>query len=116
MEPKYLIRDLEIWSQCYFRWIPILEVVNGGIPQIDLFTRKLVNKIHSLQKSLVEPISITKQNEQFHNQTTDTQFNVNSFFPFNSNTGNNADLSDLLILNGELLGEGSLYDTTSLAY
>lgn len=30
IKPWYEIWNLEVWTQCYFRWIPVLEIYNGG--------------------------------------------------------------------------------------
>lgn len=116
LEPKHSLKDLEIWSQCYFRWTPMLEIVSGGFPQIDLFNRLVVNNVHSIQKALIErPLSIKPQFDPMQEQSNESQYSVNSFFPFTSTTGNSSELSDILVVNGSLLGEGSIYDTTSLA-
>lgn len=134
--PRSSVRDLEIWSQCYFRWIPMLEIKNGGFPQVDLFNRMLVNNIHRLQRFISEQFTNFNHNRMstnsmFNNShsmdTSETetgqhdsqvvQIQINSFFPFTSNTGNNAELSDILTTNGGLLADGSIcYDTASLAY
>lgn len=138
--PRSSVRDLEIWSQCYFRWIPMLEIKSGGFPQVDLFNRMLVNNIHRLQRFVSEQFTNFNHNRMstnsmsmFNNShsmdTSDTetansqnesqvvQIQINSFFPFTSNTGNNAELSDILTTNGGLLADGSIcYDTASLAY
>lgn len=31
------ISDLQIWSQCYFRFLPMLEIIEGGKPQVRFF-------------------------------------------------------------------------------
>uniref|UniRef100_A0A336L0Z1 CSON014244 protein n=1 Tax=Culicoides sonorensis TaxID=179676 RepID=A0A336L0Z1_CULSO len=126
------VRNLEIWSQCYFRWIPMLEIKNGGMPQVDLFNRMLVNNIHRLQRFLSEQFTNFNHNRistnSILNNSMDTsggdssenqvvQIQINSFFPFTSNTGNNAELSDILTSNGQLAADGSIcYDTASLSY
>ncbi|XP_063708687.1 myotubularin-related protein 10 [Culicoides brevitarsis] len=130
--PRSSVRDLEIWSQCYFRWMPMLEIKNGGFPQVDLFNRMLVNKIHRLQRFVSEQFTNFNHNRMSTNSvlnnsimdTSDTQnegqvvqIQINSFFPFTSYTGNSAELTDILTSNGALLADGSIcYDTASLAY
>lgn len=109
----------------------MLEIKNGGFPQVDLFNRMLVNNIHRLQRFISEQFTNfnhnrTSTNSMFnHSHSMDTsetetavvQIQINSFFPFTSNTGNNAELSDILTTNGGLLADGSIcYDTASLAY
>lgn len=111
----------------------MLEIKSGGFPQVDLFNRMLVNNIHRLQRLLSEQFTNFNHNRMstnsmFNNShsmdTSDTEtansqneIQINSFFPFTSNTGNNAELSDILTTNGGLLADGSIcYDTASLAY
>ncbi len=31
------ISDLQLWAQCYFRFLPILEIVGGGKPVVSIF-------------------------------------------------------------------------------
>lgn len=110
----------------------MLEIKSGGFPQVDLFNRMLVNNIHRLQRFVSEQFTNFNHNRMstnsmFNNMdTSDTdtanggqvvQIQINSFFPFTSNTGNSAELTDILTTNGGLLADGSIcYDTASLAY
>lgn len=113
----------------------MLEIKNGGFPQVDLYNRMLLNDIRRLQKCLQEQSIGYNCNNRMstnyllnHNNTpsntmdTDEQstnriqININSFFPFTSNTGNSADLTDILTTNGGVMADGSVYDTTSLAH
>lgn len=52
LEPQHRMSVLGIWEQCYYRWMPILEIKGGGFPQIDLFHRLLLSNINKLQRSL----------------------------------------------------------------
>jgi len=52
LEPLCGVSDLKVWQQCYYRWIPILEVERGGFPQIDLLNRLLIHNISKLEKEL----------------------------------------------------------------
>ncbi|XP_039291181.1 myotubularin-related protein 10-B [Nilaparvata lugens] len=42
---------LQLWSQCYFRFIPLLEIVGGGNPQIDLSSRLLLSQIDTIEET-----------------------------------------------------------------
>lgn len=119
MEPRYQIRDLDIWTQCYFRWLPFLEIQNGGLIQIDLFNRILINKISKLQQALQtgeydEPSSPTiKSNGE--NLADKLMPSVNSFFPFSRNFSESNELIEILTTSSELLTEGSIFDALSIA-
>ncbi|XP_067635434.1 myotubularin-related protein 10-B [Eurosta solidaginis] len=52
LEPQHRMVDLAIWEQCYYRWMPILEIKHGGFPQIDLNHRLLLSNIAKLQRCL----------------------------------------------------------------
>lgn len=53
LKPSHSIWDLEIFSQCYYRFMPLLEIRNGGyIVQIDLFNRMLLNNMHRMQRAI----------------------------------------------------------------
>lgn len=140
--PKYDIIDLEIWTQCYYRWMPVLEIKGGGFAQVDLHNRILVNNIHKLQKAietgnldelppelqrngqteLPKPLNPSDDDDDVLREDvmdagpSNRLPMINSFFPFSSNIGSSDELADMLILNGELLTEGSIFDATSIAY
>lgn len=127
------MKDMEIWSQCYYRWIPYVEIKNGGSAQIDLINRMIVSNIHKLQKALesrnfsdLPPEllgQMRNQNQSRDDEQDDLDGNklnrlpvIDSFFPFSSNIENTEELFDLLMSSQELLaGDGSLYDQNSLA-
>lgn len=44
--------DFRLWSQCYLRWIPVLDVRGGGHPPIYFHHCALVNDILSLESQL----------------------------------------------------------------
>lgn len=119
LKPSTAIRDLDIWMQCYYRWLPVLEIKNGGNPQIDLFNRMILSRISKLQQEL--------QTQTFENATprnsTSTKSNANllqtmplisSFFPFTRNTTNTNELTNILANSNELLTEGSIFDGLSM--
>lgn len=94
---------MEIWTQCYFRWLPDLEIRNGGHPQIDLCCRLLVNDILHLRDT----------NGRFNNNRDDINEllkKVNSFYPFSHNTGQ---INDMLPINNLLLS-GDILETQSI--
>ncbi|XP_055600129.1 myotubularin-related protein 10 [Uranotaenia lowii] len=137
--PRYAIRDIEIWHQCYFRWIPFLEITNGGYPQVDMFNRSVLNSIHKLEKILHsgnlsasnENILLTMRGRSpdFNSSTRESRCVdpsevdggvkmplINSFFPFTSNVTNTEELLDILVTNGEYQPDGSIMDSASINY
>lgn len=119
LNPRCGVADLEIWQQCYYRWIPILEIKNGGFPQIELFQRLLLRNISKLQRA----IETGDYDELPDELTTPTNSPVkqqmmpatNSFFPFSTNVCDATQLTDILTHSNELLMEGSIMDRLSIA-
>lgn len=109
------ISDLEIWQQCYYRWLPYLELQNGGQPQIDLFHRILLNNISKLQQSL--QTGDFEELASSNLRSTDTSLPaINSFFPFSRNTClNSNELIEIFTQSSDILTEGSIFDGLSLA-
>lgn len=110
---------MDIWTQCYYRWLPVLEIKNGGNPQIDLFNRIILSSISKLQQDLQTrsyddqaPAASTAA------QSIDTLIQnrpmISSFFPFTRNTTNTNELTDILATSSELLTEGSIFDGLSV--
>lgn len=124
LEPSCKIKDIELWHQCYYRWLPVVEIQDGGHPQVELFHRLLLSNINKLQLALqtrdfddipmriLSPI-IPKQ-DRTNGGLTPAQMMpaVNSFFPFSRNTSDAADLTDILNLSNELM-DGSIFDALS---
>lgn len=52
LQPAHRIVDLQVWDQCYYRWLPILDIRGGGQPQVDLFHRLLLSNIAKVQRCL----------------------------------------------------------------
>lgn len=104
------MRDLEIFAQCYFRWMPILEIRNGGSAQIDLFNRMILSNIHKLQKA-IETGNTSEIEQQSENSSIKIPI-VNSFFPFSMMDGDddNTNLHDILIDSSDVLTEGSVFE------
>lgn len=97
LKPNPGLSNLEVWSQCYFRWLPDLEVKNGGKPQIDLYCRYLVAEILHKQDDING--KLVRNQEEY----TDLLKRVNSFFPFSHNSGFVAsDPVNNFILTGEM--------------
>lgn len=107
---------MEIWMQCYYRWSPLLEIKNGGFPQIDMYNRFILSKISKLQQSLLS--------QDFDDLPTpsneETVFggpnipSISSFFPFSGgNSANSNELNYILTLSNDLLTEGSVLDGIS---
>ncbi|EDW62822.1 myotubularin-related protein 10-B [Drosophila virilis] len=52
LQPAHRILDLSVWDQCYYRWLPVLDIRGGGQPQVDLFHRLLLSNIAKVQRCL----------------------------------------------------------------
>lgn len=114
------MRELELWHQCYYRWLPILEIQHGGFPQIDLYNRLILSSISRLQQAL--------QSRDFDDLTgiggggggaqeggALTMPTVSSFFPFSGDNTNSNELSNILTLSSDLLNDGSIFDGLSMS-
>lgn len=100
---------LEIWIQCYFRWLPDLEIRNGGRPQIDLCSRFIVSEILQL-KQKIDTGEMNGRLNRCKEENLELLRKVNSFFPFTHNTGQ---IQGTLPLNNVLL-TGDLLDSQSI--
>lgn len=105
-QPKELraqggLPSLRLWRQCYFRWLPFLEIPGGGQAQIDLQHRQLSAELAALQRGESVP------------EQTLTQ--VGSFFPFSHGiTQPDALLASSLTLNRSFLAGEAFLDSQSL--
>lgn len=145
LEPKTGISDLDIWQQCYHRWIPILEIKHGGFPQIDLFHRLILSNISKLQRAIetgdfddlpdniiklsptkmkatklstssTSSSSLSSSNDITPTNSPSKQMPiVHSFFPFSANINDSSQLNDILTNSNELLTDGSIMDRLSIA-
>ncbi|XP_046400707.1 myotubularin-related protein 10-B [Ischnura elegans] len=92
---QYGMKSLELWKQCYFRWLPVLEVIGGGQPQVNFQTHILVEEITYLQQKLVAMQKGSMPPSPSFDLFNDPPFscdrsrlktylksNPNSFFPF----------------------------------
>lgn len=120
LKPNTAIRDMDIWMQCYYRWVPVLEIKNGGNPQIDLFNRMILNRISKLQQDLqtrtidIDARKPTTTTMSDNDDLLQTMPMISSFFPFTRNTSNSNELTDILATSSELLTEGSIFDGLSV--
>ncbi|XP_052867794.1 myotubularin-related protein 10-B isoform X1 [Anopheles cruzii] len=136
LQPQYCLRDIELWQQCYFRWIPHLQIKHGGIAQSELLNRILVHNIRKLSRMVKSEHS----NEQYQSEnfgepidaleqilssmavqtrdpeTTEPCLCISSFFPFTSILPSpQIECSELLITSNEInFSHDSMYETASL--
>ncbi|KAJ8909509.1 hypothetical protein NQ315_011421 [Exocentrus adspersus] len=106
LKPHTGLSGLEIWTQCYFRWLPDLEIRKGGRPQIDLYSRYIVSEILQFQQGLGELNGKLNENKE---ECISLMKKVNSFYPFsyNSELGGN-DPIDSVLLTGDTLDSQSI--------
>lgn len=129
LKPSHFIWDLEIFSQCYYRFMPILEIKQGGSVQIDLFNRMLLSDMLKFQKALETRNENDIEIARGHLNRTISDSDetngdassclrqkvpvVNSFFPFSYTDMNDEDhsiLNDILISSSIQVAEGSILD------
>lgn len=123
LEPQTTIRDLELWTQCYFRWQPLLEIKNGGYPQVELYNRIILSNISKLQQALQSndiddlPIPLNESDDVINgvNVNGPTMPSISSFFPFSGNNSNSNELTDILTQSYDLLTDGSIMDGLSIS-
>uniref|UniRef100_A0A182SEH1 Myotubularin phosphatase domain-containing protein n=1 Tax=Anopheles maculatus TaxID=74869 RepID=A0A182SEH1_9DIPT len=132
LEPQCFLRDIELWHQCYFRWMPHLEIKYGGIAQCDLLNRLLANNIYKLRQELGQSVTPDASSEQMDtleqilstmiiqtrdpDAASDVSFMISSFFPFSSIVPTaQAVCSELLIASNDInFSHDSMYETSSL--
>lgn len=108
LEPLCNTFNLEFWSQCYFRWIPLLEIPAGGKPQIDLQNRLTKTEVQNLQTI----ISLGNYSAEINGvDDLDERSKIGSFYPF-SNTTNR--IYGTLTLNSNYLKDDALLETQSI--
>lgn len=111
IKPLYAISSLELWTQCYFRWIPTLEIHNGGQRHIEFYIRLLQNNINQLKINI-------NDNRGSPDQFTDKigiyslHTNIDSFYPFSNKRSKNTISAS--IMNNSIFLTESLLDTQSL--
>lgn len=107
LTPNTKVPFLDIWSQCYFRWLPDLEIRNGGKPQIDLCNRFIAAEITMLfQKVHNAEVNGTYRTKE---ENMEMLKKVNSFFPFSHTSGQ----IQALPINSDLIS-GDVIETQSI--
>uniref|UniRef100_A0A182QGP7 Myotubularin phosphatase domain-containing protein n=1 Tax=Anopheles farauti TaxID=69004 RepID=A0A182QGP7_9DIPT len=135
LEPQCCLRDIELWQQCYFRWIPHLEIKYGGIAQCDLLNRILLNNVCKLRKNLNNsavgetPDASNERMDALEHilstmivQTRDpdaaseASMAISSFFPFSSIIPTTETVCPELLIgsNDITFSHDSMYETSSL--
>jgi len=106
IKPLYAVSCLELWTQCYFRWIPTLEIRNGGQRHIEFYIRLLQNDVNQLgiNESRVSPVDKVG--------ICSLHTNIDSFYPFSNNRSGNTVSAP--IMNSSILISESLLDAQSL--
>ncbi|KAK9887578.1 hypothetical protein WA026_023384 [Henosepilachna vigintioctopunctata] len=105
LKPKTETSALGIWNQCYFRWIPDLEIRCGGRPQIDLCARLIVSEVWELREKLEGKENCKHvQNREEYVKLLNT---VSSFYPFSHNAKE-------VTINNTLLTSSDALDTQSI--
>lgn len=110
LKPNTNVCSLDIWIQCYFRWLPELEIRNGGKPQIDLCCRFIVSEIFQLQQTLTG--AVNGRAVRTKEENLELLKKVNSFFPFSYNI---KELPGVLSDNNILLS-GDALETQSIIH
>lgn len=108
IKPLYTISSLELWTQCYFRWIPALEIHNGGQRHIELYVRLLQNDMNQLKVNINSNCSSSIDKVGICSLHT----NIDSFYPFSNKKSGN--IVSTPIMNNSILITDSLLDTQSL--
>lgn len=109
LKPNTNTCALDIWVQCYFRWLPDIEIRNGGKPQIDLCCRFIVSEIFQLQQVLTGT-EVNGRIARTKEENLELLKKVNSFFPFSYN---NKQIPGSLAVDSILLS-GDVLETQSI--
>lgn len=108
IKPLYNLMNLELWAQCYFRWIPTLEIRNGGQNHIELYARLLRNDVNQLKMNINgncgSPVA--------KSSSYSVQMNIDSFYPFSNKKSENTVSTP--IMSSSILATESLLDAQSL--
>lgn len=114
LEPLCSVCNLELWSQCYFRWIPLLEIPLGGKPQIHIQNLVTKTQVQNLERimasgdySLIDSIREVRS-------FIDERHKVNSFYPFSNSNNQMSALQGTLTLNSNLLRDDGMLDSQSI--
>lgn len=103
---------MEFWSQCYFRWVPVLEIPAGGKPQIDLQNRLAKSEVQNLQRIISLGNYTSDTNGVITNEELNEERNkIGSFYPFSNSTNR---VCGTLTLNSNFLKDDALLETQSI--
>lgn len=108
LKPLCTISSLELWTQCYFRWIPTLEIRNGGQRHIELYVRLLQNDVNQLKLNINDNRSSPVNKIGTYSLHT----NIDSFYPFSNKRSGN--IVSAPIMNSSIFLTESLIDAQSL--
>lgn len=113
LNPLFTIPYLEVWSQCYFRWIPHLLINNGGRSQVEMYARLLQNDVAQLQMDVSTGGAGSAASSPVDKIATYLlQMNINSFYPFsNKKSGNTVSTP---IINTSFIMSDNMSDSQSL--
>ena len=109
LKPQYQISSLDLWSQCYFRWIPHLVINNGGRSQVEMHARLLQNDLAQLQIDANDSINASPVDKL---STYLLQMNINSFYPFSNKKS--GDTLSTPIINASFIMSDSMIDSQSI--
>ncbi|XP_050464297.1 myotubularin-related protein 10-B isoform X2 [Cataglyphis hispanica] len=110
IKPLYAISCLELWTQCYFRWIPTLEIHNGGQRHIEFYIRLLQNNINQLRININDNRGSPIDTDKIDIYSLHT--NIDSFYPFSNKRSKNTISAP--IMNNSIFLTESLLDAQSL--
>ncbi|XP_023019760.2 myotubularin-related protein 10-A isoform X1 [Leptinotarsa decemlineata] len=106
LKPHTGLSGMDIWLQCYFRWLPDLEIRNGGHPQVDLISRYIVSEILQTQQGIADVNGRVNRNKE---ECMELIRKVNSFFPFSHISGPvSGDPINNVLLSGDTLDSQSI--------
>lgn len=113
LKPQCTMPHLELWMQCYFRWIPPLQIHTGGRNHIELFHRLLKNGVTNQLKTTTTTNNGGGECASPVDKiaTYLLQMNIDSFYPFGVRRtagGNNAIMNSSILMNESLLDSQSL--------
>ncbi|XP_063237676.1 myotubularin-related protein 10-B [Bacillus rossius redtenbacheri] len=101
---------MSVWKQCYFRWMRLVEIPGGGMPQLDLQLRILLSEITSLRRGLAEG-----SYEELSPRPSVVSPGLGSFYPFGGSGGRHGSLlASTLTLDNCFGATESLIDSQSL--
>lgn len=111
LRPQTGASALDVWRQCYFRWLPDLEIRNGGQPQVDMCNRFIAEEIDLLRLQLSDQRTNGAAGQSKTDQLACLSA-VHSFYPFSqSGRAGGAATNNF---HDELLFGNDAFDTQSI--